>query len=71
MFGILMILIIFVQHKQHVVMLQIVKLMDMVNKLDNNVYNNVKILDISKKMKIQKIYVFNNVIMVKYGIVII
>lgn len=48
MFGILMILIIFVQHKQHVVMLQIVKLMDMVNKLDNNVYNNVKILDISK-----------------------
>lgn len=71
MFGILMILIIFVHHKQHVVMLQIVKLMDMVNKLDNNVYNNVKILDISKKIKIQKMYVFNNVIMTKYGIVII
>lgn len=70
MFGIVVILIIFVQHKQLVVALQMDKLMDMVNKLDNNVFNHVKILDISKKIWIQVMYAFNHVALVKYGLYI-
>lgn len=67
MFGTVMILIIFVRHKQLVVALQMVKLMDMVNKLDISVFNHVRIWDISKKIKIRSMYVFNHVIIIKYG----
>lgn len=70
MFGIVVILIIFVQHKQLVVALQMDKLMDMVNKLDNNVFNHVKILDISKKILIRVMYAFNHATLVKYGLYI-